>query len=248
MDTTIILYRPVGPEELELIRRSGWKRFPPRLPEQPIFYPVVQEEYARKIARNWNVNASGAGYVTRFRVKAEYLSQYEEHPAGGKQHTEYWIPAERLDELNDNIVGVIELVAEYHQDDWDVAYDLAADKEAIALVQRATLTTKDFGVIPEVALFGSDEWWEAIADGRIPKHEARGVISRVYMSGHGDWPEFELSSDGTKTAWTRLGNQALYTKGREARVEYVMQKSRHAQLGEQKEVIRVLLKREPPSA
>lgn len=72
----VTLYRPVGPEELELIKNSGWKAFPPRLPEQPIFYPVVQKEYAVRIARDWNVAASGAGFVTRFDVDAEYLKQY----------------------------------------------------------------------------------------------------------------------------------------------------------------------------
>ena len=50
----MILYRPVGTKELELIRESGWTRYPPRLPEQPIFYPVLEEEYARQIARDWN--------------------------------------------------------------------------------------------------------------------------------------------------------------------------------------------------
>lgn len=113
MNATITLYRPVGPEELELIRESGWKRFPPRLPEQPIFYPVVQEEYARKIARDWNVKASGVGFVTRFQVDASYLARFQEQVAGGQSHTEYWIPAEELDEFNDNIVGLIEVIAEY---------------------------------------------------------------------------------------------------------------------------------------
>jgi hypothetical protein len=65
----VVLWRPVGPQELELIRRSGMREFPPRLPEQPIFYPVLSEEYAIKIARDWNVPASGRGYVTRFRVR-----------------------------------------------------------------------------------------------------------------------------------------------------------------------------------
>lgn len=113
MEATITLYRPVGPKELELIRESGFRRFPPRLPEQPIFYPVVQEEYARKIARDWNVSASGAGYVTRFAVRAEYLRKHKEQQAGGQQHTEYWIAAEDLAEFNDNIVGQIEVVAEF---------------------------------------------------------------------------------------------------------------------------------------
>ncbi len=245
MKNRTVLYRPVGPKELELIRDSGWRRFPPRLPEQPIFYPVVQEEYARKIARDWNVKAGGAGYVTRFQVPTDYLAQFGEQLAGGKQHTEYWVPAEQLGEFNDTIVGLIEVVAEYHADEWDVAYDLAEDRETIEVVQRASLGTKGFGYVPEVALYGTDEWWAAIADGRIPKHEVRGIISRLFMSGHGDWPEFELDREGAKTNWTRVGNQALYVLGKEVRVEYVMQKLRKKWLGndEQKDVLRILVKR-----
>ena len=58
---TTTLFRPIGPEELALIEASGRRAFPPRLPEQPIFYPVLNEGYAVKIARDWNVKASGAG-------------------------------------------------------------------------------------------------------------------------------------------------------------------------------------------
>ena len=54
MEKTTILFRPVGQEELELIRQSEFKAFPPRLPEQPIFYPVLSEAYATQIARDWN--------------------------------------------------------------------------------------------------------------------------------------------------------------------------------------------------
>ena len=107
------LYRPVGPEELELIRTSGWTRFPPRLPEQPIFYPVLTEAYAVRIARDWNVKASGAGYVTRFDVDAAYLRRFDVQPAGGQAHQEYWIPAEELEAFNSHIVGVIEVIAEF---------------------------------------------------------------------------------------------------------------------------------------
>jgi hypothetical protein len=73
----VTLWRPVGPLELELIIASGMRSFPPRLPEQPIFYPVTTEAYAVKIARNWNVPQSGKGYVTRFRVAKAFLDQYE---------------------------------------------------------------------------------------------------------------------------------------------------------------------------
>lgn len=112
--STATLWRPVGPEELALVEASGWREWPPRLPGQPIFYPVLNEEYATKIARDWNVKQSGAGYVTRFRVRRSFLDNYEIHQAGGKTILEYWIPAEDLTMLNVNIVGTIEVVAEYH--------------------------------------------------------------------------------------------------------------------------------------
>ena len=110
---TTILYRPVGPKELELIAGSGYREFPPRLPEQPIFYPVLSEDYARQIARDWNVQASGAGYVTRFALKKEFAERYSIQTVGSSIHKELWVPAENLSDLNRNIVGLIEVIAEY---------------------------------------------------------------------------------------------------------------------------------------
>ncbi|MEP6646706.1 MAG: hypothetical protein ABJC12_06430 [Saprospiraceae bacterium] len=111
---TTTLYRPVGPKELDLIELSGWKKFPPRLPEQPIFYPVLNEEYAIQIARDWNVPASGSGFVTRFEVKSSFLEKYETQNVGGPIHNELWIPAEELEELNNNIVGLIEVTTSFY--------------------------------------------------------------------------------------------------------------------------------------
>src|SRR3954462_14180329 len=102
MNTTT-LYRPVGPRELELIAAGGYREFPPRLPDQPIFYPVLNEEYARQIARDWNVRDSGAGYVTRFVVRAEFVAHYAEQQVGASVHRELWIPAEDLAAMNQNI-------------------------------------------------------------------------------------------------------------------------------------------------
>jgi hypothetical protein len=110
---TVILFRPVGPEELRLIEATGFRAFPPRLPEQPIFYPVLNEEYSAKIARDWNVPASGAGYVTRFAVRREFLARYKIQNAGGERFQEYWIPAEELVEFNNNLVGSIEVVRQF---------------------------------------------------------------------------------------------------------------------------------------
>lgn len=115
-EDTTVLYRPVGRAELALIEGSGWRAFPPRLAHQPIFYPVANEEYAAQIARDWNTRdaASGyAGFVTRFAVRSDWLARYPLQVAGARQHQEYWIPAEDMDEFNRNIVGLIEVVAEF---------------------------------------------------------------------------------------------------------------------------------------
>jgi hypothetical protein len=115
METTR-LYRPVGQSELDLVLEGGGKAFPPRLPEQPIFYPALNREYAEQIARDWNTRdeRSGfAGYVLEFDVDTDYLKGFEVQKVGGASHHEYWIPAERLEEFNRHIVGTIRVVAEF---------------------------------------------------------------------------------------------------------------------------------------
>lgn len=113
----MMLYRPVGPKELELIRASGWKAFPPRLSWQPIFYPVLNEAYAAQIAREWNVPESGSGYVTAFEVDAGFVSRYPVHRVGGSLHDELWVPAAELAEFNAHIIGEIRVVQEFHAGD-----------------------------------------------------------------------------------------------------------------------------------
>lgn len=110
---TVTLYRPVGPDELALLEKSAFKKWPPRLQDQPIFYPVTNEEYAIEIASKWNVKESGSGYVTRFHVCAKFMSQFSIQQVGASSHTEWWIPADKLEELNENIVGLIEMIHEF---------------------------------------------------------------------------------------------------------------------------------------
>src|SRR5690349_17067774 len=106
-DESVELFRPVGHAELKLIQLSNSRAFPPRLPHQPIFYPVLNREYARQIARGWNTvdEASGyVGYVTRFRVRKSFLDRFEPQKVGSAIAWEYWIPAEQLPEFNRNII------------------------------------------------------------------------------------------------------------------------------------------------
>lgn len=113
MTATTTLWRPTGPVELDLVRESGWREWPPRLPEQPIFYPVLNEAYAIKIARDWNVRYDGAGFVTRFEVETAFVERYPVQQAGGKTILELWVPAEDLAEFNAHIVGKIEVTHEF---------------------------------------------------------------------------------------------------------------------------------------
>ena len=110
------LFRPVGEAEYQLIKESGFREFPPRLPEQPIFYPVLSERYASEIAEKWNTkdaNSGFVGYVLKFEVADEYIAQYDVQTAGASYHQEYWIPAENLDEFNKNIIGTIEVMRKF---------------------------------------------------------------------------------------------------------------------------------------
>ncbi|WP_041626571.1 hypothetical protein [Stackebrandtia nassauensis] len=108
-DGTTTLWRPTGPQELALVEQSGWRAWPPRLADQPIFYPVLNENYAVRIAREWNVPASGSGFVTKFHIDTPYARTLPTQRAGGNNERELWVPAERLTEFNEHIVGTIEV-------------------------------------------------------------------------------------------------------------------------------------------
>lgn len=112
-----ILYRPVGEKELELIKGSGYKKFPPRLEWQPIFYPVMNEEYAKEIALKWNTEdefSGYAGHVTMFKVPASLLEKYPVQNVGGEIHNELWIPAAELEEFNNSIDEEIRVIHSFY--------------------------------------------------------------------------------------------------------------------------------------
>lgn len=103
-------------------------------------------------------------------------------------------------------------------------FDLRSAEDQIAVVQRATLETRDFGLVPEPALYGSPAWWAAIEDGTLPVRQVEGTITRVFMSGHNDWPEFEIESGTERTRWTQEGDAGYYAVGRRVRLTYVEQR------------------------
>lgn len=129
MKTT--LYRPIGLKELQLIIDLDFRAFPPRLEWQPIFYPVLNQEYAGQIAEKWNTKDEFSGYcgiVTRFNLPTDYLQKYEVHNVGGFIHNELWVPSEELSEFNRNIIGRIGILKVFRGESFDVSANDAATK------------------------------------------------------------------------------------------------------------------------
>ena len=109
----MILYRPVGEKEKELIEESGFTSFPPRFQWQPIFYPVLNQLYAEEIAGKWNTkdeNSGYKGYITQFEIDDEYISNYDAQTVGASYHQDFWIPSEELENFNKNIIGKIKII------------------------------------------------------------------------------------------------------------------------------------------
>lgn len=131
---TITLYRPIGLKELELIVEVDFKGYPPRLSWQPIFYPVLNEQYAIEIATRWNLDDEGSGYagfVTAFEIDEAYMAQFEVQNVGAAHHNELWVPAEKLDEFNAHIIGAIQITKSYYGDQFSYP-----DNEALCEILR----------------------------------------------------------------------------------------------------------------
>lgn len=107
-------------------------------------------------------------------------------------------------------------------------YYLKNDINHIKNVQEATLHTDHYGLRVTHGLFGSDEWWEKIESGELPLATVKGTINRVYMSGHNDFPEFEIVTlKDEKTIWARWVDDpsldSYYKEGSQVELDYVVQ-------------------------
>jgi hypothetical protein len=173
------LFRPIGLKELGLVYDSGMRAFPPRLPEQPIFYPVTSGTYARQIAKDWNTKAGTlAGFVTRFKVETPYVSKFERRVVGSREHEELWVPAEELAVFNEHIIGAIEVIEAYFGEGYrghvPESFGLKGkDAAAQFLALARTLPYSGFDVVCEMAanaraVFLNFFFWEKhsfVADG-----------------------------------------------------------------------------------
>lgn len=194
---TLTLYRPVGLKEAELILDSGCAGFPPRLPDQPIFYPVLNAEYARQIARDWNTPDTGSGYagfVTAFEVDAEYVARFETRAVGARMHQELWVPAEQLAEFNTRLVGPVRFIEAHYGPDYrgpeTPLGPLPAQPEALA--RLGPELAHAVRALRATVLFNF-AWW-----GRTPaqelglseerKSEVLAAVRAAWTAAHPTWP------------------------------------------------------------
>jgi hypothetical protein len=188
----MILYRPVGIEELVLIFAARMRAFPPRLPDQPIFYPVLNEGYATQIARDWNTRKDSlAGYVTRFSIPDGYAQAFPVETVGARNHQELWIPADQLAAFNQQIEGSVAVIASFFGDGFR---GLRAEASALegkhATAQLVTLCElHDRGLVElegEIAanapvIFAHVPWWasRSFASDGVPDPQRRAVLDAV---------------------------------------------------------------------
>jgi hypothetical protein len=197
--TTNTLYRPVGLRELELelelVPDADARAFPPRLPAQPIFYPVMNAAYAAQIASEWNPTdaASGfAGFVTEFDVDADSLTRFEVKTVGASQHQELWVPAEELGTFNGHIRSRIRVTSACY----GPAYEGPVPLPLLVRSRNPREQLKDFGM--EIAanwklVVANYGFWSATAPGEqqlAPPDAARTLasIKKLWEPNHPDLP------------------------------------------------------------
>lgn len=181
------LFRPTGRRELELLFETGMRAWPPRLPDQPIFYPVLNRGYAAEISLGWNSKDDEAvGFVTTFEVDDAYLARFERQVVGSARHEELWVPAEELPALNAAISGSIEVIDAHYGSNYVGAVPdtgpfegLSADLQIEALVSGAAQAQDVLRTHPEVVFCNWLRWEQTQA----PVLEAvRSAWSRTFST------------------------------------------------------------------
>jgi hypothetical protein len=192
---TRTLYRPVGLKEAEKVLASECTGFPPRLPDQPIFYPVLSVEYARQIARGWNTpdpNSGYSGFVTEFEVNTVYLESFEVRTVGASLHQELWVPAEQLAEFNRRISGPIRFTEAHYGlrfrgPETGIGAPLAGQLRALRALEPSAV--KEHRTL---VLFNFAWWSHAPAEeqglSEAEKFEALDYLRRAWVKAFSRWP------------------------------------------------------------
>jgi hypothetical protein len=213
----MILYRPVGMSELILIYQSGMRRFPPRLPEQPFFYPVLNFRYAEQISKEWNTKHSPfSGYITRFEVAEDYLAKFERHIVGEAWHEELWVAAESLEQFNEQIQTPIQVVGAAfgekfcgHIPDKYGMKDRPVIEQFLLLAQQHELSLQDFhGEITanHLSVFLNFLFWASydFSDSAISPIKHAQILSAIRLVWAEAFPQIPFPSFALKPAIMRL--------------------------------------------
>jgi hypothetical protein len=202
LDKSRILYRPVGLAEMQLILEEEPHAFPSRKPDQPYFYPVLTEDYARQIARDWNTKDQASGYVgfvTQFQVDIDYLEQFEEKTVGESRHKELWIPADKLAEFNQRIIGNIDLIAAYYGDKYEGARhefrDFSADGMCQFLYELVLKNKHDFRaemMLSRRAIYLNYPYWMTQTYDEIPADRFKVFLQYLADAWRERFPDWHL--------------------------------------------------------
>ncbi|QSQ16559.1 hypothetical protein [Myxococcus landrumensis] len=205
----MILFRPVGLEELLLIYRAGMRRFPPRLPDQPIFYPVLNRGYAEQIARDWNTKSGTlAGYVSEFDVEDSHARSFEVQQVGGREHVELWVPAEALDVFNDHIQGTVRVLGAF----FGASFAGVVPTESALKGKNArdqfevlrTLRAQDAGALHrevmanQEAVFAHFPFWEQVGEGSANAQDAKATLVAIRSAWSAAFPEMTLGCEPSR--------------------------------------------------
>lgn len=192
-------------EELRLVYEGGMKGFPPRKPEQPIFYPVLNLDYANEIAKKWNAKReSASGYVARFNLDDAYAGRFEPQKVGASHHIELWVPSDELSRFNEHILLPILIVSAHFGDNF-TGHVLSqfglrgkdATSQFIALARTLNYSVMDFRCeisANHVAIFLNYSFWvqATFSNDDITKADQERVLAAIRTIWSDAFPKIHL--------------------------------------------------------
>jgi hypothetical protein len=192
-------------EELRLVYEAGMKGFPPRKPEQPIFYPVLNLEYANEIAKRWNAESqSASGYVAKFNLDDKYGARFEPQKVGSSHHVELWVPSEELSRFNEHILPPILIVSAHFGENFKGRipdqFGLRgkdATAQFVALARTLDYSAMDFRCeisANHVAVFLNYGFWvqSAFSNQGITKADQERVLAAIRTIWSDAFPKIHL--------------------------------------------------------
>ena len=195
----MLLYQPTGKKELALVFQTNMCLWPPRLADQPIFYPVLNQPYAAQIARDWNTKFNTfVGYVTRFEVDDAYAANFKVEKVGGREHLELWVPAESLAEFNQKLTSRIEVLEAFFGTRFD-------NRESVGLLSQLEQADEVNTLAARIeanaeAVFLHYPYWKVETPEKFDLAQARkaALLEKIELAWQEKFPDIHLCQQGEK--------------------------------------------------